>query len=283
MNQTHPSEPDRALHTRQWQRYCPRVRANSLSLVRAAALGALFELLASACGGKSIIDGSERTGSAGASDRGGGGSSAGGPSGGSSASGAGTTSGGNGAAGGDSCSSSPSCGGDLTGTWSAVSSCLRVSGQLDLSELGVGCPGAPVTGHRAITGTWSANADGTYRDATTTTGVDEILLSPACLRLSGTQVPCTGVAPLFTLFGYGSATCEEVPAGGCKCSARIAQSGGLGVVSERADTHGSLSVSGDGFTVDGQARYSYCASPNHLTVTPRSGNPTLSGTIELKR
>src|SRR4029077_8462017 len=53
------------------------------------------------------------------------------------------SSGGGGAGG--SCSNVTSCGGNLVGTWAVTSSCLKVTGSLDLSLVGAGCPSAPVT------------------------------------------------------------------------------------------------------------------------------------------
>lgn len=49
-----------------------------------------------------------------------------------------------------------------------ASSCLDVSGELDLSLVGAGCPSAPLTGSLQVTGTFTANANGAYTDDTTT-------------------------------------------------------------------------------------------------------------------
>src|SRR5450755_1519290 len=68
---------------------------------------------------------------------------------------------------GGACTNVTACGGDVVGTWT-VSSCLNVSGQLDLS-ISPDCS-AQVTGSLQVSGTWSAKADGTYTDNTTTTG-----------------------------------------------------------------------------------------------------------------
>src|SRR4051812_49023030 len=91
--------------------------------------------------------------------------------------GAGATSGGAGTTGtagtgggGASCPNVTPCGGNVVGTWTVASSCLTVSGALDLGLVGAGCPSAPVTGTLAVTGTFTANADGTYSDNTITTG-----------------------------------------------------------------------------------------------------------------
>src|SRR3954451_5746556 len=80
---------------------------------------------------------------------------------------AGTTGGGGSSSGGAPCPSVTACGGDVVGTWTVSSSCLTVSGALDLSLVGAGCPTAPVAGTLAVTVTFTANADGTYLDDTT--------------------------------------------------------------------------------------------------------------------
>jgi hypothetical protein len=105
------------------------------------------------------------------------------------AGGAGGT-GGSSGAGGASCSNVVPCGGDVVGTWTVTSSCLRVSGQLDMSMLGAGCASAPVEGSLQVTGTWTARSDGTYRDATTTFGSEQITLPASCLVVSSTPVSC---------------------------------------------------------------------------------------------
>src|SRR3954447_23352750 len=60
-----------------------------------------------------------------------------------------------------SCSNGTPCGGDVVGTWTVNSSCLKVTGTLDLMSFGAGCPTAPVTGSFHVTGTFTANSDGT--------------------------------------------------------------------------------------------------------------------------
>ena len=54
--------------------------------------------------------------------------------------------------GGTSCPNVTACGGNLVGTWTVTSSCLKVSGNLDLSLAGAGCPSTPVTGDLQVTG-----------------------------------------------------------------------------------------------------------------------------------
>ena len=60
------------------------------------------------------------------------------------------------------CSSVVACGGDITGTWSVRSSCVDMKGQLDVTGLGLGCSSFSISGSRVVTGTFTANPDGTY-------------------------------------------------------------------------------------------------------------------------
>ena len=89
--------------------------------------------------------------------------------------GSGTGSGGSGTGGtggaGPSCPDVAACGGSVVGTWAvSSSSCLALAGEIDGWYLSLGCPKVPVTGTLNVTGTFTANADGTYIDNTTTTG-----------------------------------------------------------------------------------------------------------------
>src|SRR5581483_11063357 len=92
-----------------------------------------------------------------------------------------------GAGGGTSCTNVSACGGSVVGTWNVTSSCLQVSGSLAVSMAGAGCPSAPITGSLTVTGTFTANADGTYSDGTITSGTEQFTLQPSCLIISSTQ------------------------------------------------------------------------------------------------
>ena len=64
---------------------------------------------------------------------------------------------------GGACTNVTACGGNAVGTWTVTSSCLSVSGQLDLSNFfGSACASAQATGSLQVSGTWSAKADGSY-------------------------------------------------------------------------------------------------------------------------
>ena len=112
------------------------------------------------------------------------------------AGGAGATGPGGGGAGGVSCPNVTPCGGDVVGTWTVTSSCLNVAGALDLTVAGASCPSAPVTGSLQVTGTLTANANGTYSDDTITSGDEQFTLAPSCLFISSAPVTCDGAASI---------------------------------------------------------------------------------------
>src|SRR5688572_25350661 len=110
---------------------------------------------------------------------GGSGAGGGGPTGGSTGTGGSTSTGGSGGSGGPSnCSNVTACGGDVVGTWNVASSCLKLSGDMDISTTSLGCPTVPVDGFLQTSGTFTANADGTYSDNTMTTGNVTFPLAP---------------------------------------------------------------------------------------------------------
>jgi non-reducing end alpha-L-arabinofuranosidase len=234
-----------------------------------------FGMIAAACA----------SGSGGASGTGGSSSSAGAVgAGGSFASGgvvgAGGSSSGGAAA---SCSNVTACGGSVVGTWNVTSSCLKVSGQLDLSLVGAGCSTAPVTGSLTVSGTWTANSDGTYTDNTMTSGDEQFTLAPSCLVISSTQTDCPGAANIISSLGYSSVTCTAATGGGCACSATVKQSGGAGVVSNIASPNGNYAPTGNLITIDNQTPYSYCASGSTMTWTPQTTSPVTTGSIAFQK
>ena len=184
------------------------------------------------------------------------------------------------------CPNVTACGGGVVGTWTVASSCLKVSGDLNLSLAGAGCASAPVTGSLTVTGTLTANADGTYSDGTVTTGDEQFTLAPACLVISSTPVNCEGAANIIKTLGYASLTCTPAAGGGCTCAGTVHQTGGFGLVSVAPSTIGSHTTSGNLLTLSGDAGdagYSYCVSTDKLTVTPQSTSPTMTGTIVLQK
>jgi len=211
---------------------------------------------------------------------------------------------------GASCVSVTPCGGNMVGTWDVASSCLTVSGQVDLSAH-LQCTSAPVTGSLQVTGTWAANADGSYWDNTITTGIEQLTLPDSCLNFTGgtreschqvtgavlesltnMSVGCLCVAPpcnCATDNQSVSGDCTAAAGGGCNCTFTVNQPGGIGVLPLKK-VGGTYTNSGSEFTTDGSTRYSYCASGNALTVTPQTTtvppqttSPTTTGTIVLER
>ncbi|HVY25322.1 MAG TPA: arabinofuranosidase catalytic domain-containing protein [Polyangiaceae bacterium] len=207
-------------------------------------------------------------------------------SGGSSSSGASSASGGSttstGGEGGGACHGVTACGGDVVGTWMVTSSCLRVSGQLDLSATSVGCASAPVSGDLQVSGTWTATSNGTYSDNTTTSGKVQLSLAPACLMLSGTTTSCDRLAGVLKdALGYASLVCTDATGGGCTCAATVQQNGGPGIVAFEPAKDGNYKVSDNVLTMADQKQYPYCVAGNRLTLTPQS--PTVTGSIELQK
>jgi hypothetical protein len=187
---------------------------------------------------------------------------------------------------GTSCKNVTACGGEVVGTWTVMSSCLTMSGNLDLTLVSADCPPAPVTGQFTVSGSWSAKADGTYTDDTITTGTEHFTLAPSCLVISSTPVTCSGAAGLLTGLGYATVDCTSVAGGGCDCSATVHQSGGMAIVSPSPSTSGNFTRSGTVLAMSGDfgdAHYSYCASSDALTLTPQTTSGTITGTIVFQR
>jgi hypothetical protein len=181
------------------------------------------------------------------------------------------------------CSDVVPCGGDVVGVWTVTSSCLTVSGSLDLSNLGIGCMAATVTGTRKVSGTWTGTVDGKYSDKTRTTGTEQLAFPASCLQISGTIVPCESIGQVIaSVFGYAELSCGSAAiGGGCTCSAIIDQNAGVGMLAVEPPSNGKYTTSGNSLTVqsDTDMKYSYCASGNQMTWTPQSTSPTISGTI----
>lgn len=165
------------------------------------------------------------------------------------------------------CSSVSPCGGSVVGTWKVASSCLTLSGEMDVTSAGLGCPTVPVTGSLQVSGTWTANADTSYADKTTTTGSMTFPLTPSCLTVSSVPVSCSKIGGDFSALGWTTA-CSTDANGQCNCSATANQLGGIGVISPYASGSGNFTTSGNDLTTDGQVDYSYCVASNTLTMTP---------------
>jgi hypothetical protein len=185
-----------------------------------------------------------------------------------------------------SCSNTTSCGGSVVGTWTVSSSCVQVGGALDLSLVAARCTSPPVTGSLQVTGTFTANADGTYTDNTVTSGNERFPLDAACLVISSTQTTCAGAASIISSLGYATVDCTAASGGGCDCTATIQPKGTLGIVSGAPSTTGNYTTSGNVVTISGDsgdAPYAYCVSGDKMTLTPQTSSPTTTGTIVFQK
>jgi hypothetical protein len=186
-----------------------------------------------------------------------------------------------------SCSGVTACGGDVAGTWVAAGSCLPVSGQANMAGFGLGCTAAPVTGALEVSGTWTANPDGTFTDTTTTSGDSEIQLPPDCLNVSGTTTTCDRLDGALQALGYASVTCANAAIGGCSCTGSVEQMAGMAFVVLGAPARGSYTTANNVLTTAGRnpRDYSYCVSGNRLTLTPQgvSNIGSLTGTIVFEK
>jgi hypothetical protein len=188
-----------------------------------------------------------------------------------------------GGSGGGICPNVAACGGDTVGTWTVMSSCLSVSGELDMSQLGLGCKSAQVTGSLQVTGDWTGKSNGKYTDNTTTTGTEQLVLPASCLLVSGTTLTCERLDSVPGLLGYDSVSCKPLASGGCTCSAIPKQAGWPGLLSPAAWTQGTYTTSGATLTLDDEASYSYCVSGSKMTWTPQSKYPSIMGTVVFQK
>ena len=183
-----------------------------------------------------------------------------------------------------SCDNVTACGGNAVGTWTVSSSCLNVSGQLDVQAVfGLTCPSGQVTGSLQVAGTWTANADGTFTDNTITTGTEQLALPVECKTLSLAPVTCQRLADVMSGGYYDTATCTDAPTGGCSCSATVNQKGSIGHLSVDPQKAGNYTVASNAITItQDNLNYSYCAAPNKLTLSVQGTSPVTTGTIVLQ-
>lgn len=215
----------------------------------------------------------DATGSAGAATSGG--SSTGGSPAAGGASG-GTTAGGGPSA---SCTSVAACGGNVVGAWKATSSCLKLSGEMDVTLASLGCSTVPVTGSLTTTGNFIANPDGTFVDDTVTTGSATFPLAKSCLSISSVERTCEQISSIFEALGWKTSVCSETN-GQCSCTVTADQHGGLGAISGVATTKGRYTTSGNNLTTE-DLTFPYCVAGETLTLTPQVSS--LSGTILLTK
>jgi len=152
---------------------------------------------------------------------------------------------------------------------------------MDVMLASLGCKTVPVSGSLQVTGTWTANSDGTYVDDTVTTGSITFPLDSSCLSVSSVAVSCMKAAGAITALGWKTVDCSSGSGGQCNCTATANQKGGLGVVSPWAMAEGNYTTSSSGMNVDSNVDYSYCTAGTNLTVTPKPAILPMSGTIKL--
>jgi hypothetical protein len=177
------------------------------------------------------------------------------------------------------CNNASPCGGNVVGTWNVASSCLRLSGDMDMSLTSLDCATVPVSGSLQATGTITFNANGTYADGTTTTGSVTFPLDATCLSISSVAVGCDRIGNIFMATGWTTANCSE-PNGQCGCSLSTVQQGGLGAVVSYTEPMSSYTTAGNTLTA-ANVTYQYCAQGDTLTLTPQMS--ALTGTIVLQR
>ena len=203
--------------------------------------------------------------------------------------GAPTSSGGGAGPVGGACTNVAACGGSIVGTYTASAPCLKVDGKLDISKASLdpnSCVGPTISGSLNVSGTFSAVATGTFTDGTTTTGNLTVQLPAGCLQLSGTTVNCKGInAPLAGGMGFESSDCQPAATGGgCTCAIVVNHKGSMGLLTADIQENGNYKTEGNNLTLAvaiADAPYSYCASGNKVTLTPKSTEYPTSGTIEL--
>ena len=165
------------------------------------------------------------------------------------------------------------------------SSCLTISGDLDVQTLFfLSCPTGHVSGTLQVTGTFTANANGTFTDATTTTGTEMLTLPAACKVLSGAPVTCDRIGSVMAGSYYTDATCvDSASGGGCDCTGTVNQTGSLGHVVGDPQTDGNFTTGSNTLTITQDSmKYGYCVSGTMLTLTPQGSSPTTTGSIVLQ-
>lgn len=181
------------------------------------------------------------------------------------------------------------CGGDVVGTWVAGSSCLPVTGNVDMMGFGLGCTDSPVSGDLAVTGTLTFGADGSVTDETTTTGNQNLALLASCLDVSGTITTCDRVSAPLSSLGFADVECTpDETTGGCSCPATVDQSSGMAMISFDAIDTGDYTAADNVLTItDGrnETQYTYCVEGDVLTISPQTVRATgpVGGTIVFAR
>ena len=184
------------------------------------------------------------------------------------------------------CDNVAACGGPAAGVWTASSSCLKLSGGLDLAAAGLdpnSCTSATISGTLSVTGKFTANANGTYKDETMTTGNVQLELAKGCLVISGTTIDCKGAANAVEAAGYTGVMCNPSASGGCSCTAMVNQKGGMGIPNPVPGVDGNYTTAANVLTVTtdaGDKKYGYCGATGSLKISPQTGTATtITGSV----
>ncbi|MBN2716247.1 MAG: hypothetical protein JXX14_10360 [Deltaproteobacteria bacterium] len=187
----------------------------------------------------------------------------------------------------DECENVSPCGGDVVGTWNVTSSCLAVNGVLDMTYIGLGdwCD-ATITGSLDVTGTWTANEDGTFTDNTATMGAETIEMSADCLNISGTTTTCDRMNGPIGAAGFAEVECVDNPTtGGCTCATTVDQAG-MGVAPGYPVVSGPYENRDSRITIaSGEQAYTYCVKGSTMRLSPQSNEVSgpIIGGITLNR
>ncbi len=189
------------------------------------------------------------------------------------------------------CESVTPCGGDITGTWAVAGSCFPVTGVTDVGSFGLGCTEGPATGNMAVEGVWIANADGSFIDATHTTGDMAIDIPAECKDISGTVTTCDRVGDPLQGLGIPTLACvDNMDTGGCDCTGNFDHTGGLAFPSFENIHCGTYEVADTTLTVQtprvsDPVSYDFCVEGDTLTLTPQTVNKVgdVAGTVVFQR
>lgn len=189
-----------------------------------------------------------------------------------------------------SCTNVTACGGDVVGSWTASSPCLKVEGPLDISNAGLApstCIGPTISGSLSVSGPFSAASNGTFTDGTTTSGMLTVQLPAGCKMLSGTTIGCSDInVPMRGGLGFESVDCKDAATGGgCTCAVTVNHQGSMGQLTPDAQANGNYTAAGNTLTLAvgiADAPYDYCVSGGKLSVTPKTPPAPSAGTIELQ-
>jgi hypothetical protein len=150
------------------------------------------------------------------------------------------------------------------------------------AAFGLSCPTGKLTGTLSVSGTWTAKANGTFVDGTTTTGTEQIALPSDCKILSQAPVTCQKIGTVMQGY-FDTVSCDDASDGGCSCAGTIKQTGSMGYVTLDPQTSGNYKSESNTITItQDESKYSYCVSGNQLTLSLQGTAPAVTGTIVLQ-